>query len=712
VLLIDRDVARRHAAELGATALTAHAPHLVHCSVSPFGETGALADLPPDDALVAAASGISAMQWSHGGGPIYLTTPLTAYACGMLTALAVSSALRARSLGYGGQELQVSQLGAAFLFQSGTYVTGPRSQGSLVMRANDPRGIFPTYCFHRCQDDWLFVGALTETFWVKLCNAIERSDLLAHPDLQGSPMGFSQPAERRELVRDTLASIFATRARAEWLARLNENDVPCGPVLDRREFSSDPQSLHAGMRITVDDPLLGPTRQLGVPLRFAATPCAVRGPAPRGGGDGETVLREWRDAKHANEPATRARATSPRGWSDDPSHARNRERAVLPPAPLDGIRVVNLATFIAGALCPMLLADFGAEVIKVEPLDGDPFRAGTSFGFLGWNRGMRSLALDLRRPEGREILLAMAERADLVIDNYRPGVLSRLSLDGATLRARNPRVIQLSITGYGPDGPLADRPCFDPIMQGRSGLVRAQGGFDPTMYTVAYTDYATATMAALAAVAALVARDAGRSGHAEGQSVWTSLLNNAFAMQAGFFIDYPGRPADPPGGRDLRGTNAFRRAYQTSDGWIFVAAQPAAREALLAALGMSADVGPDDAVEGPTAERIAAALRELPFSEALERLRRANVPAVPCPIFPDITSDPHMRANGYWWSSSHPDLGDIVQTGESVKLSRTPMRLGPVAPRLGEHTVEVLRELGLDEPTIAQHLANGIVRQA
>jgi crotonobetainyl-CoA:carnitine CoA-transferase CaiB-like acyl-CoA transferase len=683
VLLIDRDRLRAAGGALDGDRLLAVQPELVHCTVSPFGSAGPLADLPADDALVQAASGIMAMQWSYDGHPVWLNTPLTAYACGMMTALAIAAALRARGSGRGGQRVETSFLGAALLFQSGTYVTGPGSRGTLLGHASDPRGVLPTYAFYRAADDWLFVGALTEVFWVKLCNALERPDLLAHPDLQGIPLSFAQPPERRAFVRRTLEDIFATRPREEWLARLAEHDVPSGPVQDRRTFLRDPQTIASEMAIEVLDPELGTTRQPGVPLRFARTPGAVRGPRRRAGSD----AAEWPQ-----------RAGSPRRPGSSQSEA----------APLAGIRVVSFATFIAGALCPMLLADLGADVVKVEPLEGDPFRAGTTFGFLGWNRGTRSLSLDLRRPEAREALLRLVDRADLVVDNYRPGVLARLGLDAATLRARNPGILRVSLPGYGPIGPLADRPGFDPILQARSGLVRAQGGAEPVFYAVPYTDYATATLGALAAVCAVVAResDVARGGAGEGQSAWSSLLNAACVMQAGALVDHAGKDPDPPTGHDLRGSSPCRRAYACRDGWVFVSAEGEAdRERLLQALG----VGRGGPLDDP-AVRIAAALASRATADVLSTLADAGVAAVACPRFPEIVADPHLHANRLWWSSHHPELGDVTQTGEVISFARTPMRLGPVAPRLGEHTREILAEIGIDDATVTAWLESRIAR--
>jgi crotonobetainyl-CoA:carnitine CoA-transferase CaiB-like acyl-CoA transferase len=191
----------------------------------------------------------------------------------------------------------------------------------------------------------------------------------------------------------------------------------------------------------------------------------------------------------------------------------------------------------------------------------------------------------------------------------------------------------------------------------------------------------------------------------EGQAVWTSLLNSACAMQAGFLIEAPGSCGGPGGGRDLRGSSPYHRAYACRDGWIFVSADaPEERDRLLSALGVTRD--------GDPTERIAAATAAAGTKDVLARLRSAGIAAVACPRFPALVDDPQIRANDFWWSSHHSDLGDVVQTGAVIELSRTPMRLGPVAPRLGEHTREILGEIGIDDATIGEWVTRRIARAA
>src|SRR5206468_9996778 len=274
------------------------------------------------------------------------------------------------------------------------------------------------------------------------------------------------------------------------------------------------------------------------------------------------------------------------------------------------------ASFIAGPFCPMLLADLGAEVLKIEPADGDPFRM-AAFGFVGWNRGKRSLVLDLKRAEGRDVFLDLARRDDVVVDNFRGGVMERLGLGWETLRGVNPRLVHTSVTGWGSSGPRAARPGFDPIFQACSGLMQAQGGADdPVFHMIAYTDYAAGTLGALATVAALLAR--GRTGR--GQRVDVSLFRTSYVMQAAEMILAAAYPPAPAGGRDFLGPGACRRLYACGDGWVCAAATAEAHGAALGRL-TGAPLARDDPAGGRAAAAAARARRALARPGAPPRAR-------------------------------------------------------------------------------------------
>ena len=230
------------------------------------------------------------------------------------------------------------------------------------------------------------------------------------------------------------------------------------------------------------------------------------------------------------------------------------------PPPLDGIRVVDLTGYIAGSYAAMMLADLGADVVKVEALEGDAFRELP--GFFGWNRGKRSIAVNLKAPEGREIVERLAARADVAMENMRPGVADRLGVGWDRLAAQNPRLIYCSVTAFGSTGPYADRPGFDPLLQALSGAMIVQGFLGPPQYIrIAVTDYYTAALAAQAILAALFVRE--RTGR--GQRVETSLLHASLALQSGNTVQYAGKPT-------VFRENPTYRLYEAGDGeWFFLA---------------------------------------------------------------------------------------------------------------------------------------------
>ena len=653
---------------------------VVHCDVTTWGREGHPRGLPRDEALVAASTGVQALQWSWSGRPVWLVTPVIGYMTGLLAALGSAAALFARRRGAPAQRLDVSAVEGAFALNSGTYVSGAEHYASLSSQG-EPRGVYPTYGLYQTADGWLFVGALTQAFWVKLMTVLERPDLLAHPRLQVTPLAFGLP-EIRALVRRELEPIFALRPTAAWERLFRDADIPCGPVQTREEFLRDSEARALGLVVPVDDPILGPTWQPGVIADFAATPLAPPRPARRPGADTDAVRQEARAARR--EPRPRSAAS--------------------PVTCLEGIRVLDLASFIAGPFCPMLLADLGAEVVKVESPDGDPFRM-AAFGFVGWNRGKRSLVLDLKRPEGNQVFLDLVRAADVVVENFRGGVMERLGLGWETLSEANPRLVHTSITGYGSAGPLASLPGFDPVFQARSGLMQAQGGADePVVHMIAYNDYCAGALGALATVAALLARE--RTGR--GQRVDVSLFRTAFIDQAAEMILHEGAPTTPGGGRDFAGPAACRRIYASRDGWLCVAAGTPDELAALARVA-GVPVSPATPAEGAVADAIARALAGLATGEAVERLATAGVPAAPCLAFMDLLDDRWLRARGSIAESVHPSLGPLLMSGPFVRFAATPCTLRRSAPLLGADGAEVLAEIGYAGARIAALVESGVV---
>jgi crotonobetainyl-CoA:carnitine CoA-transferase CaiB-like acyl-CoA transferase len=692
VLVADFAPGRAESLDLDYESLARDNPGLVYCHLPPFGEAGPHANRPADDALVAAVGGVAGGQPSAAGNPVFVVIPVSSYGAALLAAGAISVALRAREATGRGQKTVVSWLAGALSMATGSLVGvegGFLSPLGLVSLARQPQGASPVYRLYRAADDWLFIACGNSTFWGKFCIALDMAELVSDPRFENAPWGITNFQDRAALY-EIVAPVIGSKPRAHWLRLFEEFDVPAAPVQGRADFINDPQVVHNGMRIEIDDPEVGRTVQMGIPIAFGRTPGAIRGPAPALG----EHTREMRVS-----PARRRDRTSA---ANGPRHA------------LEGVRVVDLTNYIAGSLCGMMLADYGADVVKVESLEGDSFRT-FGLGFMGWNRGKRSVALDLKREEGRNILRELAARADVVVENFRYGVAERLGADYETLAPRNPRLVYCTIAGFGVDGPYAGKPAFDPLFQARSGAMAAQGGpgQPPVFLSAAITDYSAALLATYGITAALFERE--RSG--QGQRVVTSLTNATIAGQSGSFIFYEGAPPEPQGGPDFLGPSAIVRSYQAADGWLMLACRSEEHwTALARVLGRpelsqrhSWETAAAAPADGPLGDTLASIFREDTSATWLARLDGAGVPCAPVPGLAQLLRNDHLDANGLMTDHDHPQWGRIRQTGLLVKLSGTPGCLQRRAPLLGEHTQEVLAELGHGEDDIASLKENGII---
>jgi crotonobetainyl-CoA:carnitine CoA-transferase CaiB-like acyl-CoA transferase len=392
------------------------------------------------------------------------------------------------------------------------------------------------------------------------------------------------------------------------------------------------------------------------------------------------------------------------------------------PGPLAGIRVLDLTTVVLGPLATQILGDLGAEVIKLEPPEGDIMRyAGPArhpemgHVFLNLNRNKRSLCLDLKRPEAAEILLSLVRRSDAFLHNMRPQAMARLGFAYPRLREVNPRLVYCSAHGYGQLGPLADRPAFDDIIQGASGFValeQATGGkarFVPTLVG----DKTVGLTMVYAVVAALFQRE--RSG--QGQEVEVPMLEtmSAFVMaeHMGGLTFEP--PLGPPGYSRMLAPD--RRPHQTADGHICILPYSDRHWRDFFRIAGRPEMADDPRLaDAPTRSRYVAELYALiaecvrggTTAHWLAALGAADIPCGPVNRLDALPADEHLAAVGFFPVAEHPSEGRIRWVRPPVKFAAADCGMRRPAPRLGQHSREILRELGLDEADIEGLLARGI----
>ena len=392
--------------------------------------------------------------------------------------------------------------------------------------------------------------------------------------------------------------------------------------------------------------------------------------------------------------------------------------------PIAGVRVLDLGRHLAGPTCAMLLGDLGADVVKIEKPGvgedgrsaGPPFFDGVSAFFLSANRNKRSLTLDIKHPDGQELFRRVAETADVVIENFRPGVMDALGIGYAAMSDRNPRIIYCSISGFGADGPFAGRPGLDQIIQGFSGLMSVTGfeGEEPVRVGIPIADLLTGLYGAYGILAALQARE--RTGC--GQMVNTSLLEAMVGTMGFQAIRYLNGGGVPPPAGNHHPINAPYGVYRASDGYLTLGATGTKRWSLFCQLLGAEEwlVDPRFKTNGDRfanrlllQELINEKLQARTVDEWEQFLNDAGIPAGPVNAMDNTLDHPQTRHREMVVERAHPVLGTVSLLGMPVKFSETPSDVHRIPPELGEHSDEILREIGLEDGDVRRLREQGVV---
>jgi crotonobetainyl-CoA:carnitine CoA-transferase CaiB-like acyl-CoA transferase len=654
-------------ARLGLGAESAP-PHLIYCSLPGFAQDDPRAAMAGWEGVVSAAAGLYARgrfnpTQDPNGGPIYTPVPLASSYAAFIAAHAIVAALIARHRAGFGQHVEVALFDAAHqvIGESGSMVNGelvprlPLTRNRAVLRR------------HRCADGRYVDISPPLRGWPWLAERYLPRDLIERgvTDLQNP-----DPAAQTELL-EVLGRLFSTRGGADWERVVNE-EVGTGMALCQSvdEWLRDEHARASRCTLELADPELGPTLMAGYPISLSRTPPHAQGPRHRVDADRDAILGELNGA-----PSVASEASPEPGLRQA----------------LAGFRVIDTSQILAGPTAARVLAEYGADVIKINNPRCENAQAAMAHTYV--NNGKRSALLDLKSPHGLDILWRLLEHTDVFHQNFRPGVPERLGIDEAALRRRRPDLIYSSVSTHAEGGFRSLWRGHEELGQAVTGLqVRAGGDGEPLRAAWPVCDYGTGHLSAFAIVLALYHRL--RTG--EAQHVRASLSGTGTYLQIPFMLDYPGHARHEPRGEQATGWGPLYRLYRARDAWFFLAAPD---HAALAAV---------EGLEGVDVAELETRVADQPAATWVERLRRAGVSAHVHRAVAENMLDPVAQARGLSVVRQHEGVGSVRNVGRSGRLSRTP--LDPLIPAqpLGWHTREIVEEVGLAE-SVAQLVASGAV---
>ena len=641
-------------------------PRLITCSLPGFAADDPRADMRAWEGIVDAATGNCRARVGEAPPdwdtslPTYSAIPLASNFAAFLAATSIVMALVARYTTGRGQHIEIPLFHAMFtaIGPAGAYVTAnglhePRPidlNGSGTYRCGDGRYIQFDPSNHRFLT-W-FAQAAGISHW-----GPEYLDIVRLRD----------PAANARL-HERLAELFLTRPAAEWEALAYEAGAVLNVVRTAQEWLQHEHAQAMGAVTQVDDPELGPTAMSGLPVLLMESPGAPGGPRHLPDADRAAILADL-ETGATDAGATDTVATDV-GAMGAPAPIAPTGSEV---SPLHNVRVLDLTQVLAGPTSGRLLAEFGADVVKIN----GPQRRIGSHGYL--NRGKRTVLLDVESTEGQQVFWKLIERADVVIQNFPHGTAERYGIGYDQVRARKPDVVYASLSVHGHHGPWKHARGYERQGQAVTGVMDRVGDVPAILGPYNLVDIGTGVMTAFAVGLGLYHRML----TGKGQHVQTSLSQTATYHQTPYMLDYAGKVYDDPRGWTALGTGPLQRFYRAQDGWFFLGARESDAGRVTKATGVQ--------TVGDLEDRFL----EQPLAAWVERLRAAGVSAQAVVSLPDLMTDPWVREHGLSVSQCSEEVGEVTYPGPSIQMSDTPVRLGPPARQPGADGPAVLAEVGL-----------------
>jgi len=672
--------------------LHARSPHLVYCAMTGFGEDGRWRDLPPYEPLVHALLGTMAYQAGRRDRPIFEALPFATTGAAQLAVIGILAALYRRLDDGFGRRVETSLLDGALVFHSLLWGESEAALATGTQRTPDNRTLIKPSTMRmvvrafRCSDgEYVSVHTGAVGAFGRLMRVLKIDDRIK-PSESGLDLGTPLPPEDAEILEEALHEAFAKHPRDEWVRLLTEADICAVEVFRPTAAFDQAQTRHNGMVVQVQDPLLGAVEQVAPPIRLGDDAAAPPRPAPLAGANTQQVLAGL------DGPAP------PSGWLPNPPAAA----PVLDRPLLEGVRILDFGAYYAGPYTSRLLADLGADVLKIETVAGDPNR-GIERVFFSGNAGKRSLAVNLKDAALRPAIERLLQDVDAVHHNMRPGAAERLGLGREQVHAVNPEVIYGYAPGWGSAGPCARRQSFAPLMSahvGSSYEVAGQG--NEPMPSLGNEDPGNGLLGAIGLLMALLERRRnGRVLYCE-----TPQLNAALGMIAHIVRGADGQPIGAGAlDADAAGVSALESLYRTADGWVcLVAREDREIRAVESRVGVEilsdarfADIPARLGNRDALSERLASAFASRTTSQWLDAFADAGGVLVEPggeSAMHDMLNDPQHRGSGRIAEGVHPEKGAVREVGDLIRVSGAAKLPHRFAPGLGEHSERVLLAAG------------------